>query len=56
MVCHTIYCLPKQLYLKMFIAMSHWSGLRPLASPIVAVQDPLWDSPQNTAVPFCVPL
>ena len=56
MVCHTIYCLPKQLYLKMFIAMGHWSGLRPLASPTVAVQGPLWDCPQNTAVPFCVPL
>ena len=34
----------------------HWSGLRPLVSPTVAIQDPLWDSPQNTVAPFHVPL
>lgn len=48
--------LPKQLYLKMIIAMSHWSGVRPLASPTIALQDPLWDSPHNTVAPFHVPL
>ena len=40
----------------MIIAMSHWSGVRPLASPTIALQDPLWDSPHNTVAPFHVPL
>lgn len=33
-VSHNTYTLlPKQFYLQMFIAVSHWSGWRPLASP-----------------------
>ena len=31
-VSHSYTLFPKQLYLQMFIAVSHWSGLRPLAS------------------------
>lgn len=30
--CHTVYPLSTHLYLQRFIAVSHWSGLRPLAS------------------------
>ena len=42
-VCHGVshsipYC-SKQVYLQMFIAMSHWSGLRPLASAILSILD-----------------
>lgn len=29
--------LPKHLYLPMFIAMSHWYGLRPLASVTLSI-------------------
>jgi hypothetical protein len=31
-VSHSDTLLPKQLFLQMFVAMSHWSGSRPLAS------------------------
>ena len=43
--CVTQYILlPKQLYLQMFIALSHWSGSRALASAIVSILDPHWTS------------
>lgn len=32
--------LPKQLYLEMFIAVSHWTGLRALASATLTILDP----------------
>lgn len=38
--------LLKQLFLQMFIIMSHWSGSKPLASPILLILDPDWDSSQ----------
>jgi hypothetical protein len=44
MVCHTLYnFLSKHLYLQIFIAMCHWSGLRPLASAILSILDPHGD-------------
>lgn len=39
-VCHTVYLLPKQVYLQMFIAMSHWSGLKLLAFATLSVLNP----------------
>jgi hypothetical protein len=45
-VCHTLYPLPKHLYLPMFIAMSHWSGSRPLVSATLSILGPQWDSSQ----------
>ena len=48
--------LPKEIYQKIFIAMGGWSGLRVVASPTVALEDPLWNSPHNTAAPFYVHL
>lgn len=32
--------LPKQLYLRMFITVSHWPGLKPLASAVTSVLYP----------------
>ena len=46
----------KQLHLKMFIAMGHWSGLRPLASLTVALHVPLWYFPHNIVSTFLVPI
>ena len=44
-MCHRVYTLlPKQLYLQMFIAMSHWSGSRPLDSATLSILDPHQDS------------
>lgn len=35
-------CLSTQLDLQMFIAMSHWSDLRPLASATLSILDYNW--------------
>ena len=44
--CHTVYTpLPKQIDLQMFIAVNHWSHVRPLASATLSILDPHWDSP-----------
>ena len=45
--------LSTHLYLQMFIAMSHWSGLRPLASATLSILDPYWDSSQ---ISCCCPV
>lgn len=49
--CHTLHVLATQLYLRMFLAMRHWSGVRPLASPAVIIQDLL----RVTGGPFYEP-
>ena len=52
-VSHSIYTLlPQQLYLQTFIAMSHWSGARPLASTLSTLY-PHWDSSQ---ISCCCPV
>jgi hypothetical protein len=53
-VCHTVYLLPKQLYLQMFIAMNHWSGLRPLSSATLSILDPPKDSSPISCLLPCV--
>lgn len=41
MLCHIVkILLSKQLHLQMFAAMSHWTGLRPLASDTLSILDP----------------
>ena len=35
--------LPKNLYLQMFVALSHWSSSKPLASATLSVLDSQWD-------------
>ena len=37
----------------MFIAVSHWSGLRPLASATLSILDPHWDSSQISCCCQC---
>ena len=46
--CCVSYSIPfvYTFYLQMSIAMSHWSGLRPLASAILSILDPHWVSSQ----------
>lgn len=44
--------LSKQIYLQIFITMSHWSGLRPLTSATPSILSPLQDSSQ---IPCCCP-
>lgn len=39
-VCYAGHSLPKQLYFPIFTAVSHWSGLKPLASTPLSVLDP----------------
>jgi hypothetical protein len=41
---HAVHPLSTHLYLQMFTAMSHQSGLRPLASAALSVIDPHGDS------------
>ena len=45
-VCHTVHLLPYQPYLQIFIAMSHWSGLRPLVSGTPSLLNPYQNSSQ----------
>lgn len=40
--------LPKQFYLQRVIAVSHWSGLRPLTSASLSILDPPRDSSQKS--------
>jgi hypothetical protein len=40
--------LLKHLHLQMFIAMSHWSGLRPLSSATPSIVNPHWDSSRTS--------
>ena len=49
-VCHIITqytLLPTHLHLQMFIAMSHWSGSRPLASATPSILDPHQGCPRK---------
>ena len=41
------------LCLQMFIVMSHWSGTRPLASAMLSVLEPQWDS---SWIFYCCPV
>jgi hypothetical protein len=45
--------LPKELFMQMFVAMRHWSSLRSLASAILSILDPYWDSSQ---ISCCCPV
>lgn len=40
-------------FFAVFIAVSHWSGSKPLASAILSVLDPLWDASQ---ISCCCPM
>jgi hypothetical protein len=48
---HTL--LSTHLYLQMFIAMSHLSGSRPLASAMLSILDPHWKSSWIFRVALC---
>lgn len=47
LLCHTVYHLPKQISVQMFIAVSHWSGSRRLVSATL-ILDPHQDSFQKS--------
>ena len=57
--CAMSQCVPQytplstHLHLQMFIAMTPWSGMRPLASATLSVLEPRWNS---SHVPYCCPV